>query len=335
MSGGWYKQQRNIPERAWFKDANVVLLYTYLKATAYVADGKYEGHIIRRGSCPTTRAEIMEATGLSYKQVDTCLKKLIGYNEIFVKGYSRFSVVTICDYDACGNSNTLFDAYEEQQRNSKGTTEEQRRNNGGTTPPIIYIKEERREEDNLISHSIPYKKEREYCDVALEAKKMYNKEFSGILPPCIRLSTSTRISVEECIRRFGQQSVDIVFQQIKSENFSLGNNKTGFIANFTFIFTPRNYQQYLERAQLARQKKEQVQQKAVAAAVQPEPQPTKEELRAMRASERKKTLLSLTEQLKTIDHRPVWYSIIESAYESGEMAEYGIDWKPDNKTFEI
>ena len=240
----------------------MVLLYTFLKATAYVADGKYEGVIVRRGSCPTTRAEMMEATGLSYKQVDACLRRLIGYNEIFVKGYNKFSIVTICDYDACDNSNTLFDDYEVQQRYNKGTT-------NGTTKvqqmvqqtdftPIIYnIKEERREEDTLISNSIPYKKEREYNDVPLEVKKRYNNEFKGMLPPCVRLSTSTRIAVEECLRRFGMQSVDTVFGQIKTEQFSLGNNKTGFIANFTFIFTPKNYQQYLERAQLARQKKEQ------------------------------------------------------------------------------
>ena len=127
MSGGWYKQLRNIPERPWFKDANVVLLYTFLKATAYVADGKYEGVIVRRGSCPTTRAEMMEATGLSHHKVDSCLKKLIGYNEIFVKGYNRFSIITICDYDSCSASNTLFDAYDGQQTDNGGTTEGQRR----------------------------------------------------------------------------------------------------------------------------------------------------------------------------------------------------------------
>ena len=191
MSGGWYKQLRNIPERPWFKDANVVLLYTFLKATAYVSDGKYRDVIVRRGSCPTTRAEMMEATGLSYKQVDACLRRLIGYNEIFVKGYNKFSIVTICDYDACDNSNTLFDDYEVQQRYNKGTT-------NGTTKvqqmvqqtdftPIIYnIKEERREEDTLISNSIPYKKEREYNDVPLEVKKRYNNECSPLTLSSVR-----------------------------------------------------------------------------------------------------------------------------------------------------
>ena len=152
-----------------------------------------------------------------------------------------------------------------------------------------------------------------------------------MLPPCIRLSTSTRIAVEECLRRFGYQSVDMVFQQIKSEKFHLGDNKTGFIANFSFIFTPKNYQQYLERAQLARQKKESQPQKATVPAIQVEPQLSKEEKEALRDQNRRETLQSLVESLKKpLDHKPVWYSILVSAYESGELAQYGIDWKPTN-----
>ena len=339
MSGGWYKQLRNIPERPWFKDANVVLLYTFLKATAYVADGRYRGVIVRRGSCPTTRAEMMEATGLSYKQVDACLRRLIGYNEILVKGYNKFSIVTICDYDACDNSNTLFDDYEVQQRYNKGTTkdtakEQQEVQQTDFTPIIYNIKEERIEEDTLISPYSPYKKERENSDVALEVKKRFNKEFSGILPPCIRLSTSTRIAVEECLRRFGLQSVDVVFAQIKTEQFSLGNNKTGFIANFTFIFTLKNYQQYLERALLARQKQAQKPQPAVAAKVLPEePVLTKEQREAKRDEMRRNNLLGLAEMAKNNpDNRnAVWMSQLVSAYESGELARYGIDWKPNNQ----
>ena len=243
-------------ERPWFKDADCVQLYVYLKDVAYVADGKYDGRIIRRGSCPTTRPEMMEATGLSYKKVDKCLRKLTAYNEIVVKGYSKYSVVTICDYDMLGVSDNLFSANLERQRYDKGydkgTADDTTK---GTTPPYN-IKEERIIEDNLISPNSPYKKEREMGDVALEVKKLYNKTFDGKLPPCIRLSTATRLQVEECLKRFGRQSIDLVFQQIKTENFSMGGGKTGFIANFTFIFQPRNYQQYLERAQL-RQKKQQ------------------------------------------------------------------------------
>ena len=148
-----------------------------------------------------------------------------------------------------------------------------------------------------------------------------------MLPPCIRLSTSTRIAVEECLRRFGMQSVDTVFAQIKTEKFSLGNNKTGFIANFTFIFTLKNYQQYLERAQLARQKKESHHNSspsfgcAVAELQSPEPSP----------SEKRKQLL--LDWIAAEEQHPTarGQDILITAYDNGEMAELNIDWKPNNE----
>ena len=218
-------------------------------------------------------------------------------------------------------------------RYNKGTTKVQQKVQQTDFTPIYNIKEERIIEDNLISNFIPYKKERENSDVPLEIKKRYNKEFKGILPPCLRLSTATRISVEECLRRFGMQSVDTVFAQIKTEKFSLGNNKTGFIANFTFIFTLKNYQQYLERAQLARQKQAQKPQPVAVPSI-PEEQPMNDEQRAAkRDEERRKTLLGLAEMAKgnPDSGRAVWMIQLIAAYESGELAKYGIDWKPNNK----
>jgi len=242
---GWYKQLRNLSERPWYKDSCMVHLYHYLKERAYVTDGKYEGSIIRRGSCPTTRAEMMEATGLKYMKLDRTLKKLISYGEIIVKANSRFTVVTICDYDSCASSETLFRTTNETTGEiSNETTNEIT----GETTHISTIEE--RYKDNLISPSSPYKNERETRDMALEIKKRYNKTFDGKLPPLIRLHEPTRRMVNACLDRFGMQSVDMVFDQVLNEPFSLGHGKTGFIANFQYIFTPTNYQQYLERAVL-------------------------------------------------------------------------------------
>ena len=239
--GGWYKRQRNVPERPWFKDAKVLQLFDYLEAMAYVTDGNYEGQLIRRGSCPTTRPELMEATGLSYKEVDRCLRVLTSYGEIIVKGYYRFSIITVCGYDSYNTALPLFGTTE---GTAQGTTE--------GTAHLLTIEE--RYKDILITPYSPYKKEKERQDVGLEVKKRYNKTFDGVLPPCVRLTLPTKLMVEDCIRRFGMQSVDLVFEQIKQEPFSQGQNKTGFIANFQFIFTPKNFQQYLERAKLRMKK---------------------------------------------------------------------------------
>ena len=251
----WYKRQRNIPERPWFKDGAVVQVFDYLEALAYVADGRYKGVIIRQGSCPTTRADIVEATGLSYKTVDRCLKKLVANGDIIVKGNSFGSVITICNYGGFINDESLFGTTNDTTDDTSNDTTS---DTTADTTHLSYI--EGRYKDNLISSFVPYKKER---DKALEAKKKYNKVFDGKLPPCIRLTMPTRLMVEECLRRFGMQTVDMVFEQILAEPFSLGKNKTGFIANFQYIFTPKNFQQYLERWQLARKKQPQQTTKSV------------------------------------------------------------------------
>lgn len=242
---GWYKRQRNIPERPWFTDAQVLQLYDYLEAKAYVSDGMYEGQLIRRGSCPTTRPEMMEATGLSYKQVDRCLRVLSNYGEIIVRGNNRFSVISVCSYCNSEQQLSLFGTAEDT---SGGTTRDTAGGTAEGTAHLLTIEE--RYKDNLITPYSPYKNEREKEDEALEVKKRYNKTFDGKLPPCVRLTMPTRLMVVECIRRFGKQSVDIVFEQVLAEPFSLGLNKTGFQASFQYIFEPKHFQQYLERAML-------------------------------------------------------------------------------------
>ena len=246
----WYKRQRNIPERPWFKDGAVLQVFDYLEALAYVSDGRYKGTIIRQGSCPTTRPDIAEATGLSLKTIDRCLKKLIANGDIIVRGNGIGSVITICNYGGYDNSEGLFGTTDDTTRD---TTDDTTRD----TTHLSYIEE--RSNNNLISSYSPYKNERESLDGALEVKKKYNKVFDGKLPPCIRLTMPTRLMVNECLRRFGMQAVDMVFQQILSEPFSLGQNKTGFQANFQFIFKPTEFQKYLERAQLRKKKQEQPQ----------------------------------------------------------------------------
>lgn len=84
-------------------------------------------------------------------------------------------------------------------------------------------------------------------DLAAEIKELYNETFNGILPTWNRLSAFMRSNVEKCIREFGKQSVSLVFDQVKHEKDSLGYNNTGFIADFAYIFKPKNFEGYLSR----------------------------------------------------------------------------------------
>ena len=234
-------------ERTWFKYPQMVQLYTLLKCLAYVTDGPYNGVIIRRGSCPTTRSEMMEMTGLSYSTLDRTLNKLVSYGEITVKSYNRFSVITICDYDTYGIQENLFDT-------GRGTGDETDsdtgRGTGDETIHLLTIEERSKKEDSLITPFSPYKTKREGRLIAKEIQKKYNERFAGRLPEYSRMSMPTQMKVEECIRRFGRQSIDIVFDQIDAEPFSFGQNKNRREINFQYIFEPQRFQEYLERGKL-------------------------------------------------------------------------------------
>ena len=163
--------------------------------------------------------------------------------------------------------------------------------------------------------------------MALEVKKRYNKFFDGVLPPLIRLHLPIRNMVVECIRRFGMQSIDIVFEQVRLEKFSQGDNRTGFIASFQYIFEPANFQKYLERAQLRRKKQQTVQEKQPAAmtVATTEPQPTEED----RLKEKRQRFLGMV-ALVSENPRSACYAPLTAAYESGELQRLGINWKPNN-----
>ena len=255
---------------------------------------------------------------MSIRTLDRVLRRLISYGEIIVRGNSRFSIITICDYDSLTVSESLFGSADGISGGttdgiSGGTTD-------GTTLPLNI--KEGRIEDSLITPFSPYKTERDAQDVVTEIKRRYNKFFDGQLPPLLRLHLPIRNMVLECIRRFGMQSVDIVFEQVLHEKFSMGGNKTGFVASFQFIFEPANFQKYLERAQLRKKKYQ--------------PQPGQEhqvgtmrhEEPAEQKQERRQFLMGwVTSQQRnpTVRGR----QLLTECYNSGELQRLGIDWQPD------
>lgn len=244
----WYKQDRNLFERMWAKDDKMIAVYVYLHCCAYLRDGMLHGQLIRRGSCPTTRSAIMEATGLSESEVKLRLRRLQDVGEIIVKTSNRGMIITICDYDSYNEEESIFTLNQSDQT----PTGRRLDTTPGTTLDTPYI--DNNNIDNLISPISPYKMERENKDLALEIKRLYNKTFGGILRRWDRLSADMRIKIDTCIGRFGRQSVDMVFDQVKHEKFSLGENATGFIADFAFIFKLANYEAYLGRYELRMKK---------------------------------------------------------------------------------
>ena len=326
----WYRQDSNIFDRPWAKDPKAVALYIYLHCAAYVQPGMYHGQMVRRGSVPTSRSAIMEATGLSEYDVKSRLKLLVRSNEIILKISNVGTIITVCDYDGYVSQEDLF---EQDLSNELPSQLPSQLPNESPTTPInnkkiinnIYLR----------SNNIPSKKERENSEALVrEIKALYNRTFSGKLVEWKRLSEKMILKVETCIQRFGRQSADMVFDQILHEPFSLGENNTGFRADFDFIFRTDQYEKYLERYKLRIQKRAA---QSTEESLRPDPEASAPGTSPYRQEE---TLTSITEKRKSFligwvnaeaKHPTLrGHELLLSCYKSGELQQLGIQWQPSD-----
>lgn len=318
----YYRQVCNVFDRAWAKDAKAVSLYLYLHCNAYVQDWKLpDGRLVRRGSCPTSRASIIEGTGLSEYDVKSRLNKLQDFGEIIINSSNMGMIITVCDYDYYNIAEDLFSLNSSSELPSglpNGLPNESPTLYNSNTENNIY--------NNLRSRYTPSKKRESNKELALEIKAIYNKMFDGLLRKWERLSADMIIKVENCVNRFGRQSVDMVFDQVKHEKFSLGDNNTGFIADFAFIFKLNNYEAYMGRYELRlkqgnkKQEPQQAKQKGVGVIQESAP-----------AKQSRRDLIISWVDAEAKEPSKRGQELLQACYESGELKRLGIDWKPNLK----
>ena len=99
MNVGWIKLHRQILNWEWYSDTNTFRLFIHLLLTANFKDQKYQGKLIKKGSLLTGRDKLSYETGLSVREVRTCLERLKSTNEIAIKSNSKGTEIQIVNYD--------------------------------------------------------------------------------------------------------------------------------------------------------------------------------------------------------------------------------------------
>lgn len=79
--------------------------------------------MIGRGQILTSRAKIKQETGLSDRQIRTCLERLQTTNEVTIQSTNVNSVITICNYDSYQNAPAYNDQPNDQQSAIRTTSE--------------------------------------------------------------------------------------------------------------------------------------------------------------------------------------------------------------------
>ena len=99
MNIGWIKLHRQILEWEWYSDTNTFRLFLHLLLKANFKDQNHKGKLVKKGFLITGREQLSVETGLSVREVRTCLERLKKTNEIAVNSNSKGTEIEILNYD--------------------------------------------------------------------------------------------------------------------------------------------------------------------------------------------------------------------------------------------
>lgn len=97
---GWICLHRKLTEWEWYTDANTMRLFIHCLLKANHTDKKWRGIIIERGSFITSYDHLATELKLSVKQIRTALDKLKRTSEVASKATSKYSIITVLNYDS-------------------------------------------------------------------------------------------------------------------------------------------------------------------------------------------------------------------------------------------
>ena len=132
---GFAKIPNDLTEWAWFNDNNTLAVYIRLILGAAWRDREYKNVSLKRGQIVTTIPQIAEQSNLTVQQVRTVIDRLKSTGKITVERTSKFSIITLIEYDcdAVPNSQDNRPTTAKQQSDNSQETDKQQKNNRQTT----------------------------------------------------------------------------------------------------------------------------------------------------------------------------------------------------------
>lgn len=129
---GFIKLHRKITDWGWYSDINTRCLFIHLLLKASSTNRNYRDIKLKKGQLVTSIKLLSEQTGLTVRQVRTCIDKLKKTNEITTSTNMQYSIITIkkwAEYQAIPtnteNNNAQQIASERQADDKPATNESQ------------------------------------------------------------------------------------------------------------------------------------------------------------------------------------------------------------------
>ncbi|MDY5930168.1 MAG: hypothetical protein SPJ27_09115 [Candidatus Onthovivens sp.] len=142
---GFIKIYKKMLDWEWYKDNNTKCVFMHCLLKANWKDGRFRGYEVPRGSFVTGRRQLAKELKMSEQSIRTALEHLISTHEVTIKKTSKFSIITVVNYDYYQESNP--------QTNHQVTSNQPASNHNRRNKEIKNIRSVR-EENTLISPAL-------------------------------------------------------------------------------------------------------------------------------------------------------------------------------------
>lgn len=120
---GFVKTYRSLLDWEWYGHPDMVTLWIHLLLMAAYKDCSircgYRHIDVKRGQLVTNRRKLARETGLSERQIRTCLSRLKASQEVTINATHKYSVITVCKYDVYQSQISQSDPQSDPQLDPK------------------------------------------------------------------------------------------------------------------------------------------------------------------------------------------------------------------------
>ena len=253
MEDGWIKLHRKMREWQHYQRPSVRLVFEELLFCANTKAGWFHGIKVKRGETMASVSTIEEYTGFSRKTVIKALAMLEESGEIRREKYGNYTKTIICKFDHYQGDNKKQSGGNITPPTAPPSTPI---DTPPTPPPSTPEQELKKEKNNIDANASssgafapdPDLSSQESVDF-VGLMKFFNRtmeEAGAIIHRCKSCDGNRREFVRARIREHGLDAVYEMITKASQSDFLNGKSRSGWVADFTWLFRPSNFQKVLE-----------------------------------------------------------------------------------------
>lgn len=222
---GFIKLSDDLPNWAWYGDNNTLSVYIRLLIGAVWRETEYQNTTLQRGQIATTLPKIAKENGITERQARTILDRLKATGRVSVKTTSKFSIITLNNYDCA------FENVSQSDRQMSG--ERQTACQSNVRPTLFNTDIQNTEEQNTRASGA-------VSNVLETAVREYNENCKSLEPLTGELSYHQGRLVVEAFKELHGISFAEYFQRVEASDYLTGRTSRGYKTDFNWLIRPEN-----------------------------------------------------------------------------------------------